>query len=68
MNDIGLRWFLNALEARGELVELAQPVSLVHELAAYVDTSERSDNKAFLFRTVQGHSIPVAAGLYGSTQ
>ena len=67
MADVGLRWFLNRLRSEGELVELDRPVSPVHELAAYVDASERGENKAFLFRAVEGHDVPVAAGLYGST-
>ena len=68
MADVGLRWFLNRLRSEGELVEVDQPVSPVHELAAHVDAGERGENKAFLFRTVKGHDIPVAAGLYGSTK
>ena len=68
MADVGLRWFLNRLRSEGELVELDRPVSPVHELAAYVDASERGENKAFLFRAVEGHDVPVAAGLYGSTR
>ena len=67
MPDVGFRWFLSRLREQGELVEFNQPVSLVHELAAHVDASERGDNKAFLFRAIRGHEIPVAAGLYGST-
>ena len=68
MADVGLRWFLNRLRSEGELVELDRPVSPVHELAAHVDASERGENKAFLFRAVKGHNVPVAAGLYGSTR
>lgn len=62
------RGFLTILRTEGELVETAEPISLVHEIAARVDASERAENKAFLFRGVRGHSIPVAAGLYGSTR
>ena len=68
MLDLGLRWFVSLLREQGELVESTRPVSLVHELAAHVDASERGENKAFLFHAVEGHSIPVAAGLYGSTR
>ena len=68
MPEVGFRWFLDRLRGEGELVEVDRAVSAVHELAAYVDASERSDNKAFLFREVQGHTVPVAAGLYGSTR
>lgn len=68
MADVGFRWFLSRLKEQGELIEVKQPVLLVHELAAHVDASEHGDNKAFLFRAVRGHSIPVAAGLYGSTR
>lgn len=68
MPDVGFRWFLDRLRSEGELVELEQTVSPVHELAAHVDASERGDNRAFLFRAVEGHVIPVAAGLYGSTR
>lgn len=68
MPDVGFRWFVSLLRDQGELVESMQPVSLVHELAAHVDASERGENRAFLFHAVEGHSIPVAAGLYGSTR
>lgn len=68
MPEVGFRWFLDRLRAEGELVEVDRPVSVVHELAAHVDASERSDNKAFLFRAVEGYTVPVAAGLYGSTR
>ena len=68
MPEVGFRWFLDRLRSEGELVEVDRPVSPVHELAARVDASERSDNKAFLFRAVSGHTVPVAAGLYGSTR
>ena len=68
MADVGLRWFLERLRNEGEMVEVHRPVSLVHELAAHVDASERGENKAFLFRAIKGHDIPVAAGLYGSTR
>lgn len=68
MPDVGFRWFLDRLRDEGELVELEQSVSLVYELAAHVDASERAENRAFLFRAVEGHSVPVAAGLYGSTR
>ena len=68
MPEVGFRWFLDRLRNEGELVEPDQSVSLVHELAAHVDASERGDNKAFFFRAVKGHRVPVAAGLYGSTR
>ena len=68
MPDVGLRWFVSLLREQGEFVESTRPVSLVHELAAQVDASERGENKAFLFHAVEGHGIPVAAGLYGSTR
>lgn len=68
MPEAGFRWFLRRLRQEGELVEIMQPVSLLHELAAHVDASERGENRAFLFRAVEGHRIPVAAGLYGSTR
>lgn len=68
MRDLGLRWFVSLLREQGELVESTRPVSLIHELAAHVDASERGENKAFLFHAVEGHSISVAAGLYGSTR
>ncbi len=68
MPEVGFRWFLDRLRSEGELVEVERPVSPVHELAGRVDASERSDNKAFLFHAVKGHTVPVAAGLYGSTR
>ena len=68
MVERDFRGFIEILRREGELVEVVEPVSLMHELAARVDASEKTDNKAFLFRTVSGQSIPVAAGLYGSTK
>ncbi len=68
MIERDFRGFLEILRREGELVEISDPVSLIHELAARVDASEKNDNKAFLFRAVSGHAIPVAVGLYGSTR
>ncbi len=68
MAERDLRGFLEILQREGELVEVTEPVSIKNELAGRVDASERAENKAFLFRGVRGHSIPVAAGLYGSTR
>lgn len=68
MAERDFRSFLEILRREGELTDVTEPVSLTHELAARVDASERADNKAFLFRAVSGHTIPVAAGLYGSTR
>lgn len=68
MFDRDFRGFLEILRHEGELVEATEPISLTLELAARVDASEKNDNKAFLFRAVTDHTIPVAAGLYGSTR
>ncbi len=68
MAERDLREFLEILQREGELVEVTEPVSIKNELAARIDASERAENKAFLFCSVRGHSIPVAAGLYGSTR
>ncbi len=67
MGERDFRGFLDVLRRAGELVEVDEPISAVHELARRVDASEAAENRAFLFRRVIGHTGPVAAGLYGST-
>src|SRR5690606_11231827 len=52
MVERDFRGFLEILRREGELVEVTEPVSLTHELAARVDASENAENKALLFRAV----------------
>jgi 2,5-furandicarboxylate decarboxylase 1 len=61
------RGFLALLETSGELRTVDEEISLAYDLAGRVKAAEARENPAWLFRNVRGHTIPVAAGLYGST-
>ena len=60
MNET-LREFLDRLRAEGELVDIRQPVDIVH-IATLVDQAEQ----ALCFHQVIGYDIPVVSGLIRS--
>jgi 4-hydroxy-3-polyprenylbenzoate decarboxylase len=68
MNYKSLREFIERLEAEGELVRIAEPVSPLLEIAEITDRVSKSPDggKALLFENVEGSSMPVLINAFGS--
>ena len=62
-----LRHFLRSLEAEGDLVRVAEPVSTRLEMTAVGDFTLRRNGPALLFENPVGYTIPVLANLFGTT-
>ena len=62
--DQSLRSVLAVLERDGQLVRLAEPVSLRYELSALLASVD--DGPALLFEQVEGSRMPVVGGVMGS--
>jgi 4-hydroxy-3-polyprenylbenzoate decarboxylase len=60
--------FIGELERRKDLVRVADPISPDLEIAAVIDRVSKSEGggPALLFEKPTGHSMPVAANLFGS--
>jgi 4-hydroxy-3-polyprenylbenzoate decarboxylase len=66
-----LREFMARLEANGELVRVAAPVSAHLEISEIVDRvskGPREGNRALLFENVKGYRVPVLINAFGSAQ
>lgn len=66
-----LREFISRLEAGGELVRVAAPVSADLEISEIVDRVSKGPaqaNRALLFENVKGYSMPVLANAFGSAR
>ncbi|MCY3023387.1 MAG: menaquinone biosynthesis decarboxylase [Planctomycetota bacterium] len=61
-----LRDFLQALEARGQLLRVREKVSPVLEITAWADRAVKSKGPALLFENVDGSAMPVAINLFGT--
>ena len=61
-----LRGFLVGLEAAGELVRVADPVSPRLEMTALSDRVLRAAGPALLFERPSGYKIPVLTNLFGT--
>ena len=61
-----LRDFLDALEQRGELKRVAEPVSARLEMTAVSDLVLRSGGPALLFERPAGYKIPALTNLFGT--
>jgi len=68
MNYKSLREFIERLEAEGELVRIAEPVSPLLEIAEITDRVSKSPDggKALLFENVEGSAMPVLINAFGS--
>lgn len=67
MPNLDLRSFIDYLREKGELIDIDKPVSIDHEISAYVRKSCDQNGPAFLFHN--GREFPgqkIVAGLYGS--
>jgi 4-hydroxy-3-polyprenylbenzoate decarboxylase len=61
-----LRDFIRQLEAQGELVRLAEPVSARLEMTALADQVLRAGGPAILVTNPVGYKIPVLINLFGT--
>ncbi|MCZ6541966.1 MAG: UbiD family decarboxylase, partial [Nitrospinae bacterium] len=68
MHYESLREFIERLEAEGELVRIAEPVSPILEIAEITDRVSKSPDgvKALLFENVEGSAMPVLINAFGS--
>ncbi len=62
-----LRGFLRALEADGDLVHVAEPVSTRLEMTAISDSVLRRGGPALQFSSPVGYAIPVLTNLFGTS-
>jgi 4-hydroxy-3-polyprenylbenzoate decarboxylase len=63
--------FIALLEREGELKRIRVPVSKdleITEITNRICKSRQEDNKALFFENVEGHSIPIATNLFGSSK
>ena len=63
-----LRDFIRFLEKRGELKRITQPINPKLEMTEICDRTLRAQGPALLFENPIGHSMPVLANLFGTTQ
>src|SRR5512132_3923190 len=61
-----MRKYMEALRARGELLEVRREVDPKHELAAVTSAAHRRWGKPILFHNVKGTTLPVLTMIYGS--
>jgi len=61
-----MRKYMEALRARGELLEVTREVDPKHELAAVTSAAHRRWGKPILFHHVKHTTLPVLTNLYGS--
>ena len=60
--------YLRALEARGELLRIQEPVSAELEVTALADRAFKKGGPALLFENVVGRDFPLAIGLFGTPE
>lgn len=63
-----MRKYMEALRARGELLEVTREVNAKHELAAVTSAAHRRWGKPILFHHVTGTQLPVLTSIYGSRE
>lgn len=63
-----LREFITQLESAGLLKRVSAPVSPELEMTEICDRLLKNDGPAVLFENPTGHSVPVLANLFGSTE
>ena len=61
-----MRKYMEALRARGELLEVTREVDPKHELAAVTAAAQKRYGKPILFHKVRHTTLPVLTNLYGS--
>ncbi len=63
-----LRSFIAALEKRGDLLRIREPVSSELEITEIADRMVKQGGPALLFENVVGKSFPLVIGLYGTRE
>jgi 4-hydroxy-3-polyprenylbenzoate decarboxylase len=63
-----LRELLTALESRGELLRVREPVSPILEITEWADRTVKRRGPALLFENVTGSTMPVAINVFGTPQ
>ena len=63
-----LQSFVAHLEAKGELVRIAEPVSAELEVTVLADAAVKHGGPALLFENVEGSDFPLVIGLYGTAR
>ena len=61
-----LQSFIRALEERGELLRIKEPVSHDLEITEIADRFVKRGGPALLFETIPGKEVPLVIGLYGT--
>jgi len=60
--------YLRALRARGELLEIEEPVSAELEITALADRAFKTGGPALLFKNVREKDFPLVIGLFGTPE
>ncbi len=63
-----LKSFIRALEKRGELLRVTEPVSSELEITEIADRMVKAGGPALLFENVVGKDFPLVIGLYGTRE
>ncbi|MDN6296586.1 MAG: 4-hydroxy-3-polyprenylbenzoate decarboxylase [Halomonas sp.] len=63
-----LRDFIQALEAKGELVRVSAEVDPYLEITEICDRTLRAGGPALLFENVKGHDMPLLGNLFGTPE
>ena len=65
---LDLKSFITALEQRGELLRISEPVSSELEITEIADRMVKAGGPALLFENVVGKEFPLVIGLYGTRE
>ncbi|MBI5193216.1 MAG: UbiD family decarboxylase [Nitrospirae bacterium] len=63
-----LRDFINTIDKKGQLVRVKTEVDPNLEITEILDRLLHKSGTAVLFENVKGHSVPIAANLYGTVE
>lgn len=63
-----LQSFIAALERKGELLRVTEPVSHDLEITEFADRMVKQGGPALLFENIPGKAFPLAIGLYGTRE
>jgi len=63
-----LRQAISLLESRNDLVRVRDQVSTRFEIAHLLDLAVKREGPAFLFESVEGHTMPVLGNLFGTRE
>ena len=63
-----LREFISQLEHSGDLIRVAEPISVDLEMTAVSDSALRRNGPALLFEKPEGYGTPVLTNLFGTTR